>query len=154
MSYMWRASIPLDHNSNISIIRKGRNSWTTSHRSSNSCMVVRNCFRNLEITEWWTPKKRATFVIDCLASMLATVRQRSEFSICFLEAIEIRLSWNKSYEYSKQFLSALTYNSCNSSQCWLVMWLPFFAYFLIRNRDWLFLQFRLISANKHFFLRA
>ncbi|GFX03572.1 uncharacterized protein TNCV_4751571 [Trichonephila clavipes] len=54
--------------------------------------VFWNCFHKHEITELLTPKKSATSVIDCPASMRPTARQRLESSIRFLEVIETRMS--------------------------------------------------------------
>ena len=48
---------------------------------------VWNWFHNYEMTEWWTPKKRAISLMDCPASMCPTACQRPDSSIRLLEAI-------------------------------------------------------------------
>ena len=72
--------------------------WPATGFRTTAC-VVWNSFHKCEMTEWWTPKKRATSVIDCPAPMRPTACQRSNLPFVSWKSYKHVCLKNKLYSF-------------------------------------------------------
>lgn len=98
------SSIPLSYNSNMSMIRKCRKTWMIITGLRTTVSLIKNCFPNRKIQEWWIPEnEQCLWLIDTLMHPKAC--QRSECHMRFLEAI-------KTHQFRKKKRTKVSAKSC------------------------------------------